>query len=178
MQMCVSTPIATLTTRIRRCGTRPDSPPETDVAASEPIAPYPGATPQAILCSLKSHSLITASVPPATYSKRPYRNRPGPICRAPSCLVSRGGHDRVLTFIVTDPGNSVPVLYPLVLFVHRLGIRRVVGALLAQFGWDLDGSIRRRKCSRTAFTMRSKGSTSPHEMGLHSLRMIQGCPGG
>jgi len=105
MQTCVSTPMAALTTRIRRWGTRPDFPPETEVAAPEPMAPYPRRPPQAILPSLKSHSLITASVAPATYSKRPYRNRPGWEKCAESRLNHRGGPDRVLTFFGTDPEN-------------------------------------------------------------------------
>ena len=98
MQTCASTPMAAFTTRIRRCGTRPDFAPETEVAAPEPIAPYPRRTPPAILRSLKSHSQITASVAPATYSKRPYRNRPGRKDSRQSCLVYRGGPDRDLTF--------------------------------------------------------------------------------
>jgi len=64
-------------TRIRRCETSPDFATETELAASEPCALYPRGPSQAILRSLKSHSQITASVTPATHSKRPYRNRPG-----------------------------------------------------------------------------------------------------
>jgi hypothetical protein len=76
-QGCVSTPMTAFKTRIRRCETSPDFATETELAASEPCALYPRGPSQAILRSLKSHSQITASVTPATHSKRPYRNRPG-----------------------------------------------------------------------------------------------------
>ena len=76
-QECVSTPMTAFKTRIRRCETSPDFATETELAASEPCALYPRGPSQAILRSLKSHSQITASVTPATHSKRPYRNRPG-----------------------------------------------------------------------------------------------------
>ncbi len=49
--------------------------------------------------SLKSHSQITASVTPATHSKRPYRNRPGRENCAESRLNHRGGPDRDLSFM-------------------------------------------------------------------------------
>src|ERR1035441_8128940 len=84
-QGCVLTPMAALTTRIRRCGTSPDFAPETEVTAHQPIAPCPRRPPQAILRSLKSHSWITASVANASdllqtaLSKPPRPKKPDSI---------------------------------------------------------------------------------------------------
>ena len=68
-----------------------------------PVRPSLDGPSQAILRSLKSHSQITASVTPATHSKRPYRNRPGRENCAESRLNHRGGPDRDLSFIGSNP---------------------------------------------------------------------------
>ena len=101
-QGCVSTPMTAFKTHIRRCETSPDFAPDTELAASEPSALWPRGPWQAILPSLKSHSQITASVTPATHSKRPYRNRPGRENCADYRLNHRGGPDRDLSFAGTN----------------------------------------------------------------------------
>jgi hypothetical protein len=111
-QGCVSTPMTAFKTRIRRCQTSPHLAPETELAAPDPSALWPRGPWQAILPSLKSHSQITASVTPATHSKRPYRNRPDRENCADSRLNYRGGPDRDLSFIGTDRGLLRSVLDP------------------------------------------------------------------
>jgi hypothetical protein len=103
---CARTPVATLTKRSRRCGPTlyftseqqftPIKPPRLDSAKHA----------QAIWRSLKSHREITASVTPATYFKRSYRNCPGRESCAQLRLIDRGSPDRNLTFMDTDLTNG------------------------------------------------------------------------
>ena len=83
--------------------------PLTEVAAPEPIAPCPRETPPSILRSLRSQRQITASVPPATYSKRHAETVPVEDPGLNLAWVCRGGPDRVLKFMVTLPTSSLKI---------------------------------------------------------------------
>jgi hypothetical protein len=134
-QGCVSTPMTAFKTHIRRCETSPDFAPDTELAASEPSALWPRGPWQAILPSLKSHSQITASVTPATHSKRPYRNRPGRENCADSRLNHRGGPDRDLSFIGTDPAGPRGFFLPIEVRTLPGPQRRGTGATRRCASW-------------------------------------------
>jgi hypothetical protein len=95
------------------CNRRPGLtlPPKPEFAphdSSQLADPMP---PQAIRRPFKSHRWITASVAPATYFKRPYRNCPRRSC-ARTSTSRRDSPDRNLAFFGTDRSLPRSVLGP------------------------------------------------------------------